>query len=214
VRDVILAAPPSAIAELAQEIARTQSGLRVKFSPRAQFDERWKDLSLCLQLDGYTLDEYDTNQFIPIEPALEGAVAVEDDLSRELKRSGLSRHSEVIKILDGSASLFKQGKFFNGCLNNARVALETLAATIAEARRAHHPGDYDPQKWGEVISYLRKSSFLTLKQEDGLTGLYSFLSPGSHVPVGFTEQEFARLGRSVAVSLCYFLVRRFNASRT
>ena len=47
-------------------------------------------------------------------------------------------------------------------------------------------------------------------REKGLTGVFSFISPGSHIPVGFSEEEFARLGRSLAVSFCYFLAKQFN----
>jgi hypothetical protein len=100
---------------------------------------------------------------------------------------------------------------FNGCLTNARVALQTLATAIAKARATSHPGSFDEAKWGQVIAYLQKSGFIKQHQEDGLTGVFSFLSQGAHVPIGFTEEEFTRLGRSLAVSFCYFLVKTLNA---
>jgi len=216
VRDAVLNANPLSIRELMQEIARARGRLRNSVSPRYRFDERWRDLSLCIQLDGYALgrDEYgnELDQFVPIEPALEGADTAEDDLTKELRRSRISKSEDVIRLLEESANLFRSGDFLNGCLNNARVALQTLATEIAQARISQHPAVYDPSKWGQVIAYLRKSGFLAKEQEEGLSGVFSFLSPGSHVPIGLSEQEFARLGRSFAVSMCYFLSKQYNAS--
>ena len=97
---------------------------------------------------------------------------------------------------------------------NARVALQTLATSISQARLAGHPGNFEATKWGHVIAYLRASDFITQQQERGLASVFGFISPGSHTPIGFNEEEFGRLGRSLAVSICYFLVKRFNADMT
>jgi hypothetical protein len=213
VRDTVLEAPASAVGELLQEIARTRSSMRTSVSPRYRFDERWEDLERCLELDGYGLekDEWgrELNRFAPIEPKIDGAAQAEDDLTRELHRSGLNEKDELLRMLDNSADAFRRGNF-NGCLGSARVALQSLATSIAKSRQASHPGSFDASKWGQVVAYLRTSGLITQQQEVGITGVFSLLSPGSHSPVGFTEQEFARLGRSLGVSLCYFLVKTFN----
>jgi hypothetical protein len=129
--------------------------MRSSVSPRYKFDERWQDFSRCLQLDGYGLvrDEYgrDLDQFAPIEPIIDGAGGVEDDLTRELGRSGLSEAQEILRVLEASAASFRGGDF-NGCLTNARVALQTLATAIAKARHASHPGNFDETKWGQVAA--------------------------------------------------------------
>ncbi len=210
VRDAVLRADLSSVSQLVEELARTRAGVRNNVSPRYRFDERWQDLTLCIELDLYVLGD-DGNSFVPIEPVLEGAESVEDDLTKELRRSRLDKADEVIRLIEESANLFKTGDFLNGCLNNARVALQTLATEIAQTRHQDKPEGYEPSKWGQVVAYLRKSGFVTREQEDGLTGVFSFLSPGSHVPIGLSEQEFARLGRSFAVSMCYFLGKQFNA---
>ncbi len=211
----VLQASDSQIGELIQELARTRSSLRNEISPRYHFDERWDDLLLCLKLDGYVMERDkwgdELNRFVSVEPMLEGAAAVEDDLTNELQRSGLSDIEGILHVLESSAHTFRD-KNFNGCLNNARVALQTLATSIAQARLPDHPGNFDDTKWGQVVTYLRTSSFISEKQEEGLTGVFSFISPGSHKPIGFSEEEFARLGRSLAVSICYFLAKRLNAS--
>lgn len=213
-KEAILQASASQLGELVQELARAGNSMRAEISPRYRFDERWDDLLLCLKLDGYAKErnEYDRElgRFVPVEPVLEGAAVVEDDLTRELRRSGLSDIEGIFEVLESSASAFRRSDF-NGCLSNARVALQTLATSIARARTQDYPGNFDDNKWGQVIAYLRSSGFITEKQEEGLTGVFSFISPGSHSPIGFSEEEFARLGRSLAVSICYFLAKRLNA---
>ena len=213
-REPVTRATALQLEELVQEIARTRNSMRTGVSPRYRFDERWGDFRLCLGLDGYVdeRNEYDLepDRFVPAEPFIEGAYAVEDDLTKELRRSGLPEAEGIIEVLDGSASAFRSGDF-SGCLNNARVALQTLATSIAGVRLSCHPGNFDETKWGQVIAYLRTSNFVTQQQERGLTGVFGLINPGSHTPIGFNEEEFARLGRSLAVSVCYFLSKRVNA---
>ena len=214
VREAVLAASGEQIGNVLEEALRTHGALRYQISPRYRFDDRWNDLILCLELDGYRRgqDEYerDTDTFVPTEPAIEGVQAVEDDLAAELQRSGLSDAGDIARVIENSADAFLRGDF-NGCLGNARVALQSLATSIAQHRQANHPRSLDKSKWGQVAAYLRVSGFITEQQEAGLTGVFSFASPGSHTPVGFSEQEFARLGRSLALGFCYFLVKHFNA---
>ena len=117
---------------------RTHGVLRYEISPKYRLDERWKDLLLCLELDGYRrgLDEYgrEMDTFVSTEPAIEGVLAVEDDLTAELRRSGLPDADDISRIIENSADAFRRGDF-NGCLSNARVALQTLATSIAKQRQ-------------------------------------------------------------------------------
>ena len=216
IRDTVIDAFPSPLGELVQEIARTRATVRSRISPRYTFDERWQDFCRCLQLDNYGLarDEYgrelEGGQFAPIEPIIDGVGRAEDDLTGEVGRSSLSEASEILRVLEASATSFRNSDF-NGCLTNARVALQTLATAIAKAHRVSHPGSFDETKWGQVVAYLQKSGYIKQHQADGLTGVFSFLSQGAHIPIGFTEEEFTRLGRSLAVSFCYFLAKTLNA---
>jgi hypothetical protein len=68
--------------------------------------------------------------------------------------------------------------------------------------------NYNASKWGTVISYLRTAGLITLEEEKGLAGVYGFVSPGSHRPVGVSEEQMARLGRSLALGMCWFLLKR------
>jgi hypothetical protein len=97
---------------------------------------------------------------------------------------------------------------YNASLTSARIALETLAREVATERQTQRPGNFDPTKWGQVIAYLRTSDLVSKREEDGLTGVYSFISEGAHAPVGMTEQEMVRLGRNLAAGASYFLIKR------
>ena len=215
VRNEVIPASATQLGDLVQELARTRSSIRAGVDPRYRFNERWNDLLLSLELDNYVLaeaqDGRNLERFEPIEPILAGSEPVEDDLTKELRRSALAATEDILRVLDESARAFIQGDH-NGCLNSARVSLQALATSIAQARLAGHPATFNSAKWGEVVAYLRTSSFITLQDERGLTGVFSFVSPGSHTPIGFTEQEFARLGRTLVISFCYFLVKRWNSS--
>ena len=118
----------------------------------------------------------------------------------------------VIQVLEKSAEAYRKAPpDYNACLTNARVALQTLATAIAKQRLANHPGFFDESKWGQVLSYLRTSGFVSDEEEKALAGVFGLVSDGAHVPVGLTEQEMVRLGRSLIVAMCYFLVKRHNS---
>ncbi len=198
------------ISNLLAEIARTSDDLRNRVSPRYRFDERFVDLQRCLQLDGYLIGG---DTIVPIDPSILGAAPIDDDLTRELAESGLAHSRDISRKLNESAESFRASTpNYNACLNDARVALQTLATDIAEARHATHPGSFDGAKWGSVIAYLRSTGFITEEEERGLVGVFGFASPGSHRPLGFSDGEFARLGRSFVAGMCWFLVKRWRGT--
>lgn len=202
------------IRRILDEVLRTRQTLRSEVSPRYRFDERWKDLLLCLELDGYRRgldeDERETDSFVPNEPTIDGVQAVEDDLTLEIGRSGIPEADEIVQVIEKSADAF-QREDFNACLSSSRVALESLARSIAQKMQGNQPREFDPRKWGAIVTYLRKSGFIACREEAALVGVYGFISRASHAPIGFSEKEFARLGRSLALGLCYFLIKQFNA---
>lgn len=213
-KDLVFQASASQLEGVVQELARTWYSMRTNVSPKYRFDARWTDLLLCIELDGYSRDGdkigTDVDRFVPIEPIFESADAVDDDLTKEIHRCGLPDADGIIQALDNSAAAFRNSDF-NGCLNNARVALQTLATSIARGRLALHHARFDEAKWGQVIAYLKATDFITQQQEKVLAGVYGLVSPGSHKPIGFNEEEFARLGRGLVVTISYFLVKQFNA---
>ena len=212
-RQGIQAATEGQIQNLMGEVLRTQNAIRAGVDDTLYL-ERWNDLELCLLLDGYRVPRNEWNEIVgerlvAIEPTVEGAVSPEDDLSTELAKSGLPEAQDVQTKLRDSAEAFRDGRP-QDCLTNARVALQTLATSIAVARKAANGGNFDPKKWGEVAAYLRTSGLIGKEEEEGVCGVFTFLSPGAHVAVGLDQQDLARLGRSLAAHMCYFLVKRFN----
>ena len=192
------------------EIIRTHSTVRAHVSPKYMFDERWEDLVRCLKLDGYHID-MSARTIRPVDPTIPAALPIEDDLTAEVGKSQLPEAAQIVSLLEKSGAAFRQSPpDFNGCLSNARIALETLARAIAKKRRESHPGSFDETKWGQVLAYLRTSGLLSKQEEEGLAGVYGFVSPGAHTPLGLTEEEMVRLGRSLVASMAYFLTKRFN----
>lgn len=195
------------------EIVATQGDLRARVSPKHRFDERMHDLTQCLLLDGYIVQDAKLAQ---IDPSIDDAAPLEDDLIVALQGSGASRAQEIIaKIADSAQAFRATPPDYNAALVNARVALETLAADVAAdvASRGTPPATYDPSKWGSVLTFLRTSGEVTPEEEKGLAGVFGFLSPGAHRPVGIPEDQMTRLGRSFALNMCWFLLKNHLASK-
>jgi len=196
----------SSIGSLIDEIVRTNGDLRNRVSPRYRFDERWSDFKKCLLLDGYKVEG---NQVIRIEPFIEANEPVEDDLTKELRLARLASSLDIIKHIRLSAESFRKlTPDYNGCLSHSRIALETLVREIA-ANKGYSIRNKN-KAWGESLAYLIESSFISRKEEGSIASIYTFISDGSHIPVGFTEEEFARFGRNLVTSVCYFIVKKFN----
>lgn len=184
--------------EVLDEICHSTRMLRAAVTPKYRYDERWTDLVRCLLLDGYrvTGDYSSGYTIVAIDPTIAAVAPMDDDLSGELMRSNLADRLEIIRLMKTSADDFiKQPPDFNGSLTSARVSLETLAKNIAVVHQARIPMPGDPTKFGAIVAYLKNQvGFLETKEEAGIVGVYSFVSPGPHVPVGFTEEEMVRLG--------------------
>lgn len=203
--DCIRGEDENQLLQVLDEIARTTRTLRSNINPKYIYDERFDDLDRCLQLDGYLLA---SKKIVQLDPSIGDGEPIEDDLILELENSGITSSETIACKINESSNMFRATPpNFNACLNDIRVALETLAASIAETRANVTSIQYDPTKWGSVISFLKSIGFITAEEERGLVGVYGFVSPGSHRPLGITEEQMARLGRSLALGMCWFLVK-------
>lgn len=199
----------SSIRSLLEEIASTSGNLRSRVRPHLRYDERLEDLSRCLALDGYLLRN---GTLIAVDPSVEGTPPLDDDLTSELRQSSLTNIDGILDKLAASVEAFcTSPPNYNSSLNDARIAMQTLATEIARHRLKSHPADVELTKWGAVIAYLRASEFISLDEERGLAGVFSFVSPGSHRPFGLTDAETVRLGRTLVAGMCWFLIKRFRA---
>ena len=130
------------------EVVATKGDLRARVSPKHRFDERLHDLTQCLLLDGYIVEDA---KLVQVDPSIADAAPLEDDLIMALQNSGVPRAQEIIAKIGDSAHSFRAiPPDYNAALENARVALETLAADVAadEASHAQVPTSYNPSKLG------------------------------------------------------------------
>lgn len=197
-----------------KEIIATPGHLRAKVSPKPVFDERMHDLTQCLLIDGYIVED---KKLLQADPSIADAAPVEDDLIIALRGSGAPRREAIIGKINDSAEAFRAAHpDYNAALTNARVALETLAGDVAAdvAHQQQIPTSYNSNKWGEVIGFLRNSGEITVEEEKGLAGVYGFISAGAHRPLGIPENQMARLGRSFALNMCWFLLQNRIARRS
>ncbi len=203
-------ATDESLLSLLEEIARTSGDFEARTNPRYRHKERFADLRCCLLLDGYIIDN---GKVVQSDPSISDAPPVEDELVAALRASGLSVAEDVIRKIGQSSESFRSlPPNYNACLNDIRVALETLARAIAMSRRSGNALSYDPSKWGGIISFLRQIGFISEAEERGLAGVYSFVSPGSHRSIGISEEQMARLGRSFALGMCWFLVKSHTSA--
>jgi hypothetical protein len=192
---------------LVDELVRTSGDLRNRVSPRYRFDERWSDFEKCLLLDGFRLEE---KEIIRVEPVIDAVEPLEDDLAKELEESGLALIEETRRHINLSAESFRKSTpDYNSCLSHARIALETIVRSLA--KRTGLETDQNSKAWGKALSHIRSKGMITDKEESAVASTYTFISDGSHVPVGFTKEEFARFGRNLAMSVCYFIIKQANA---
>ena len=193
------------------EVVATSGDLRSRINQKYRFDERMRDLTQCLLLDGYIIQD---KKLVQTDPSIADAAPLEDDLIDALENSGMPRAQAIIAKINDSAGAFRATPpDYNASLVNARVALETLAGDVSSdvASQQRIPATYDPSRWGEVLAFLRSSGEITAEEERGLAGVFGFLSPGAHRPVGIPEDQMMRLGRSFALNMCWFLLKNHLA---
>lgn len=195
------------LSDLIEEIVCTCSTLRNGVSPKYKYDDRFNEFRKSLLLDGYEIDD---STIKSLDPNFEGKEPVEDELLNEISKSGLDENNEINSCLRASASDFiKPQPDYNGSLTNIRICLETIVRKIAFAK--NFVTDRTGNTWGPSLGYLKTTGFLTEKEEKALASIFTFVSDGAHVPIGFSEEEFVRLGRNICASMCYFVIKKYNA---
>nr|WP_321267737.1 hypothetical protein [uncultured Sulfurimonas sp.] len=190
------------ISSLLKEIVGTRQALKNRVDSKTSFNERWDELIKCLYLDGYKIED---NKLISIQPYIPGTIAIEDDLTHEILQSNLSKIDDIVKFINESAEAFKKTTpDYNGCLSKVRLAIETMVRDIANDTTCTN------KCWGKALHQLKASGLLTQDEEQAIASTYTFVSDGSHIPLGFTHEEYARYGRNLILSVCYFMIKKYN----
>ncbi len=203
----ITTADDQTLSVLIIEVIETNRTLRNGTSPRYKFDDQFSILEKSLLLDGYLIED---KSIKALDPNFVGFEPVEDALIKELDSSSIQNKAGIIRSVKASADDFvKAQPDYNGSLTNIRIALETLVREIALEKgfTTARTGN----TWGPSLGYLKTNGFIDQKDENALASVYTFISNGSHIPLGFTEAEFVRLGRNMCTSMCYFVIKKYNA---
>ena len=99
---------------LVEEIARTSGDLRSRVNPKYRYDERFSDLSRCLQLDGYLLEGKALTQ---TDPSIGDGPPLNDDLLNELNASGLPDAEKIAGKINVSSESFRSSPpNYNACV--------------------------------------------------------------------------------------------------
>jgi hypothetical protein len=207
IAEELLSASDTLLSDVILEVIHTARTLRNKTSPKYLFDDQFKILEKSLLLDGYQIED---NSVRALDPNFVGKEAVEDALIKEVQESSIVNKQDIVNAIKCSADDFvKAQPDYNGSLTNIRIALETLVREIAldKGFTTTRTGN----TWGPSLNYLEKNGFIDQKDEKTLSSVYTFISNGAHVPLGFSEEEFVRLGRNLCYSMCYFVIKKFNA---
>ena len=203
----ITSADDQTISGLIIEVIETSRTLRNDTSPKYKFDDQFSILEKSLLLDGYLIEH---KSIKALDPNFIGFDPVEDALINEIESSSIQNKGGIIRSVKASADDFvKAQPDYNGSLTNIRIALETLVREIALEKgfTTARTGN----TWGPSLGYLKTNGFIDQKDENALASVYTFISNGSHIPFGFTEAEFVRLGRNMCTSMCYFVIKKYNA---
>ena len=203
---IVTSAQPDAMAGLFVELVGGRTAVRANAPTKYVFDGRLTDLRRRLRADGFDVVE---DALVRLLPTAEPVGQIKDFLEATLADSDLDNDAEVRRLLQESyASISAAAPDFNDATTKARIALETVArrsaARVAAAREKTAPAD----TWGAALAFLYKERVVTKHEEEALAKVYTLISPGAHAPRGLTDEQWALLARSFAVSGAYFLLHQ------
>ena len=203
-------AGPEQMAGLLVELLTGNTAVRANAPTKYVFDGCLADLRARLRADGFEVLE---DALVRLIPGAEPAAKLTDHLEQVLTSSDLDTDGEIRRLLRESyESIATTPPDLNGSTTKARIALETIArraaATIAPRRGKQAPTD----SWGAALAFLRSETVLALPEEEALAKVYTLISPGAHVPKGLTDEQWALLARTFAVSGAYFLTHQYLAA--
>ena len=148
-----------------------------------------------------------------VTPAAEEATGIRDKFLQDVATSGLDVDGAIRTAVENSSKDFvAEPPDFNGSTTKVRIALETVARRAAAATAEKNNSiNYQDDSWGKALQFLRSSGVIEIQEEKILARVYTFISPGAHIPKGVTAEEWARLARTFGLSSAYFLLRKYVA---
>jgi hypothetical protein len=209
-RVIMAEAAPEALQPMLVELLTNNKVLRAAAPLKHVFDAAVGELERRVLHDGWIIEG---TELVRVTPMAEEVTGVRDKLSEDLATSGLDQDGAIRRLLDDSSNDFvSQPPDFNGSITKARIALETVGRRAAARVSLAKCVPYPENSWGRALALLKSQGVIEQVEEDILARVYTFVSPGAHIPKGVTEEEWARLARTFSVSSAYFLLRKIVAA--
>jgi hypothetical protein len=209
IRAILRNAPPDALQSMLFDFLANNKVLYQAAPTKHVFKSAVQDLERWALHDGWAVEG---GALVRLTPMAEDVTEVRDKLIEDLAGSGLDPDKAITRLIEGSSKDFvSQPPDMNGSISKVRIALETLARNAAKQMSKKKGGSYSEDSWGKALQFLRSQS-VEEQEEKILAQVYTFISPGAHDPKGITEEEWARLARTFALSSAYFLLRKYVAA--
>jgi len=209
---VLKTAQSDSVNSLVSEIIREKGAVRADAPTKHVFDGRWREIERWLLHDGWVIED---GQLVRLTPGAEEATGIRDKLLEELGSSDLDNDGAIRKCIEDSAKSFmKEPPDYNDSTTKVRIALETIARRAATKLAAAKSVAYPEDKWGKALECLKIAGVLEPNEEEIMARVYTFISPGAHVPAGITDEEWARLARTFGLSSSYFIFKKYQAAGT
>jgi len=192
------------------EILANNKILRSEAPVKHVFESGVADLERWAFHDGWIVEN---SALVRVTPAAEEITGIRDKFLQDICSSGLDKNGAINKAVEDSSKNFvAEPPDFNASTTNVRIALETVARRAAEATANIKGGGYPEDSWGKALKFLRSTGVIELPEEKILARVYTFISPGAHIPKGITEEEWARLAKTFGLSSAYFLLKKYEAA--
>lgn len=206
----VASAPPQALRAMLAELLINNKILYHEAPVKHVFLSGLEDLRRWALHDGWTVEE---DRLVRLTPVAEEATGIRDRFLQDIEVSGLDGDNAIrVAVENSSKDFVAEPPDFNGSTTKVRMALETIARRAAKAVATRNSGIYLEDSWGKALQFLRITGVIEPQEEEILARVYTFVSPGAHVPKGITEEEWARLARTFGLSSAYFLLRKYAAS--
>jgi hypothetical protein len=203
-------AGPEPMAGLLIELVSGNTAIRADAPTKYVFDGRLADLRGRLRADGFEVIE---DALVRLLPGAEPVAHIADALEEALTGSQLDIDGEIRRLLrESHDDISTVPPDCNGATTKARIALETVARRSAKAIAQRESKVAPADGWGSALAFLRSEGVVAQAEEEALAKVYTLISPGAHVPKGLTDEQWALLARTFAVSSAYFLTHQCLAA--
>lgn len=157
-------------------VSATNTTARLHAPVKHVFDTAVAQLERWLLHDGWSIED---GILVRVAPAAESTTGVRDRLLEDLDSSRLDPDGSIARALEQSSRTFASPEpDYNAAITHVRIALETLGRAAARDRGSTQ------DTWGAALAFLRGDNVLEASEEEILARVYTFISPGAHVPRG------------------------------